>query len=137
MPTSRRSLRTVGPSACKYPNVKFSETVARLNGVNTPTSGLSWTPPTVDVTVARRAIAFVETRRVLFSTYTNEVTGECVQSVLQIRDFLTEVIGNGGIAGELVGPIRLMRRYCVRFLDRVGVTEPQSRISRFSKLGIL
>ncbi len=29
----------------------------------------------------------------------------------------------GGLATELVDPLRLMRRYCVKFLERVGVSE--------------
>jgi hypothetical protein len=95
----------------------------RVNGVSTPIFGVSWTPPTVDVDVARRVVAFIETRRVLFSSYTNEVPEECVQSVVAIRSFLSDVIGAGGIADELVEPLRLMRRYCVRFLERVGATE--------------
>jgi hypothetical protein len=103
--------------------VRFSEIVARVNGVSTPIFGVSWTPPTVDVDVARRVVAFVETRRVLFSTYSNEVPAECVHSVLEIRSFLSDVIGAGGISEELVEPLRLMRRYCLRFLERVGATE--------------
>lgn len=103
--------------------MKFAEVVARVNGVSTPIFGVSWTPAKADVTVARRVVAFVETRRVLFSTYTNEVPEECVQSVLQIRDHLSEMIGNGGVGAELLQPLRLMRRYCVRFLERVGASE--------------
>lgn len=103
--------------------MKFSEIASRVNGFSTPIFGMSWSPPTADVTVARKVIAFVETRRVLFSTYTNEVPEECVRSVLEIRGFLSDVIGSGGIADELLGPARLMRRYCLRFLDRVGANE--------------
>lgn len=103
--------------------MKFSELAARVNGLSTPIFGVSWTPPTVDVTVARKFITFVETRRVLFSSYTNEVPEECVQSVLQIRAFITETLGSGGIADELAAPLRLARRYCVRFLARVSATE--------------
>lgn len=106
--------------------MRFREIVNRLTGVSTPIFGVSWTPAALDRDVARRVVAFVETRRVLFSTYTNEVPEECVQSVLDIRSFLSDVIGSGGVAPELLEPIRLMRRYCVRFLDRVGATQDRA-----------
>ncbi|KRF16113.1 DUF6650 family protein [Nocardioides sp. Soil796] len=103
--------------------MKFREIVNRVNGLSCPIFGVSWDPGTADVEVARRVIAFVETRRVLFSTYTNEVPEECVASVLAIREVLTEVLGAGRVADELSEPLRIMRRYCVRFLQRVGAIE--------------
>lgn len=111
------------PGCASIGGVKFAEIAARVNGVSTPIFGVSWTPPTVDVEVARKVVVFVEARRVLFSTYTNEVPDQCVHSVIQIRDFLSQVIGDGGIAKDLQGPVRLMRRYCIQFLERVGATE--------------
>jgi len=111
--------------------VKFKEVVNRINGVSCPIFGVSWDPGQADVEVARKVIAFVEVRRVLFAGYGGEVPDQCVQSVIEIRDFLTEQIGQGRIADELVNPLRVMRRYCVGFLTRVGANERTGGGDRF------
>ncbi len=103
--------------------MKRLQILARLTGLSTPFFGISWTPPVADVEVARRVITFVEARRVLFSTYSDEQPEHCVQSVVEIKAFLTEVIGQGHVGEKLEAPLRAARRYCNRFLTRVGASE--------------
>ncbi len=100
--------------------MRFKELASRITGFSVPIFGLQWTPPTPDVVVARKVVTFAEGRRVLFSSYTNEVPDECVTSVVEIRDFLTDTLMHGGINEGLEGRIRLMRRYCITFLAAVG-----------------
>jgi hypothetical protein len=72
--------------------MRFSEIASRLTGISTPIGGVSWTPPTPDIEVARRVLTFLEDRRVLYDPMEAEVAAHCIESVLQIRRFLTEVL---------------------------------------------
>lgn len=101
--------------------MKFSEIPARLTGISTPLFGVSWDPARSDVTVARKVLSFLEDRRVFFAPYTSEVEEYCIRSVLDIRRFLTEVLGEGGLADDLVDHLRAMRAAGRRFLDRLQI----------------
>ena len=85
--------------------------------------GVQWNTTEREVDRVRRVIVELEPRRVLFSTYTNEVPEQCVASVIQIRDMLTSVLSEPGNSRELAGSLRLMRGACVTFLIRVGASE--------------
>jgi hypothetical protein len=100
--------------------VRFSEIVSRMTGISTPIFGVSWTPPTSDVEVARRVIAYLENRRVLYDPLDIEVPRHCLASVMEIRQFLTDQIGAGGIAEELAASLRAMRAVCHKFLEDLG-----------------
>lgn len=98
-----------------------SEIAARMTGFSTPFFGLSWNPPTADREVARRVLAFLEDRRVLYSPYEVELADQCVMSVIDIRRFLTDVIGHGGVADELAIALRAMRGACRQFLSELQI----------------
>ncbi len=69
--------------------MKFDEITSRLSGISCPVFGVSWNPPESERKIARRVIAFLENRRVLFSPFEWEMPDHCAQSVIEMRHFLT------------------------------------------------
>jgi hypothetical protein len=100
--------------------MKFKEILGRITGLSCSVFGLSWNPPEPARTVARRIIAFLEDRRVLFAPSEMEVPDHCVQSVLVIRDFLSMEIGKLDSGNEIAEAMRGMRAACRKFLDTVS-----------------
>jgi hypothetical protein len=109
--------------------VKFREVVSRLNGISVPIFGVQWNPPEAQCVAARRILAFLEDRRVLYVASEMEVPHHCVQSVLSIREFLTAEVGKLDSEQELAHSLRAMRAACRKFLDTVKADDP--RIIRF------
>ncbi len=101
--------------------MKFPEIPARMTGFSTPVFGISWEPATSDVRVARKVLTFLEDRRVLYVEGDREIADYCVASVVDIRRFLTDVLGDGGIADDLADHLRAMRTAGRRFLDRLQI----------------
>ena len=101
--------------------MKFSEIANRLTGISTPLGGVSWQSSDLEVSAARRVIAFLEDRRVLYAPEEMEVASHCVQSVLEIRHFLSGELGKLDAKSEFAASLRAMRAACRKFLDRVGV----------------
>lgn len=97
--------------------MKFKEIASRLTGFSVPVFGVSWNPPEPEVAVARRVLAFLEDRRVLFNPYHLEVADQCVHSVIEIRRFLTSEIGQLADDSKLSEHLRGIRAACRKFLD--------------------
>ena len=100
--------------------MKFSELGNRLTGISTPFGGISWQPSELELSTARRIIAFLEDRRVLYSPSELEVPEHCVHSVLEIRQFITAELGKLDSESGLAPSLRAMRAACRKFLERVG-----------------
>jgi hypothetical protein len=101
--------------------MKFSEIAHRLTGISTPLGGLSWEASELEISAARRVIAFLEDRRVLYSPNELEVPAHCVHSVLDIRQFLSAELGKVESHSEFAASLRAMRAACRKFLERVGI----------------
>lgn len=100
--------------------MRFKEVLARLTGLSSPVFGVSWNPPELHIQVARRVIAFLEDRRVLFVPSEMEVPDHCVRSVLEIRRFLTTELQSLDGDSELADSLRALRAACRKFMDNVG-----------------
>jgi hypothetical protein len=110
-------------------DMKFKEIAARLTGISTAVFGVSWNPPEAERVVARRVIAFLEDRRVLYLPSEMESPDHCARSVLDIRSALTSEIAKLKEDSELAFSLRAMRASCRKFLNAVQADE--GRIIRF------
>jgi hypothetical protein len=108
--------------------MKFSEILKRLSGISTPVFGVSWNPSESERAIAKRIVAKLEDRRVLYIPSEMEVPEHCVQSVIEIRHLISDELGKLDNATNLAKSLRAMRAECRKFLDSVGKDE---RIIRF------
>ena len=105
--------------------MKFSETLNRLTGISCPVFGVSWNPAETQRTIARRIIIFLEAKRVLYADFRDEAVCHCVDSALEIRNFLTSELPNIDEDSELNSYVRAMRTATNKFLDRFPKEKPQ------------
>ena len=99
--------------------MKFKEIARRLTGFSSPIFGVSWSPSESDTNVAKRVIAELEDRRVLYNPSEMEIPNHCVQSVIEIRRMLSKEIGVLSKDSNLSNSLRAMRAACRKFLDSV------------------
>jgi len=110
--------------------MKFREIASRVTGLSCPVFGAQWNPPEAECLVARRVIAFLEDRRVLFVPSEMEMPHHCVESVLRIRELLTSELTKLDPAQELSLSLRAMRAACRKFLAVVEADD--RRIIQFA-----
>ena len=73
----------------------------------------------MEVEIARKVITFLEDRRVLYVVYELETPQHCVDSIIKIREFLTNVLFDVDANSELGNVLRGMRGSCRTFLNEV------------------
>jgi hypothetical protein len=114
--------------------VKFNDIASHLTGISCPLFGVSWTPPASEREAAKRLIAFLEDRRVLYNASELEVPEHCVQSIIEIRHHLTDELTKLDNADELANHLRAMRAACRQLLNTVQAGDRYD-IVRFGNYG--
>jgi hypothetical protein len=88
--------------------------IANFAGVVVDTT---WKPSAIDRDAVRAFVIFLEDRRVLFNPFHLEVEYQVQQSILQIREHCTKLIGALPDGAPAAGSLRGIRAACHRFLD--------------------
>ena len=93
----------------------------RVKGVSALGVGLSWEKTPDDAAVARKVLAYLEDRRVLFGERHSEDERYCVKSAIEIRNYLTErLAGDQKLGKDLANALRVMRAACRKFIEAGG-----------------
>lgn len=98
--------------------MRFSEILNRLTGISCPIFGVSWNPAETQRSIARRIIIYLEARRVLYAEFGDEAVCHCIDSVIEIKQFLTDELPNIDEDSELNSYVRAMRTATNKFLSR-------------------
>jgi hypothetical protein len=99
--------------------MRLKEILNRLTGLNLGPFGAQWNPTETDISKARRVLAQLEDRRVLYNPSSLEVPEHCVESVIEIRRLLSSELGELDESSPLASSFRAMRAACRKFLDHV------------------
>jgi hypothetical protein len=100
--------------------IPFRSIVPRITGISTPVFGVSWEPPQSERQLIRKLMTFLEDRRALYNAYNLEVPEWVTESVLKIREQLTDILGILPEESMAVPPLKAMQAACRKFLDQTG-----------------
>jgi hypothetical protein len=100
--------------------IKFKKIAKSLTGISTPVFGVSWSPPESEREVVKKLITFLEDRRALYNPFNMETGEWVIESVMEIRKRLTEILQALDQGSDIGFHLRAMRAACRRFLDETG-----------------
>lgn len=100
--------------------MKFERIYKNITGLSCPIFGIQWNAPIIEADEAKHIILFLEDKRVLFNPADMEDANHCAQSVIQIRNELTNALQNLPSSSILARSIKSIRRACQEFSDKLG-----------------
>jgi hypothetical protein len=104
-----------------------------LGGFSAFGFGISFKPQEADRTVVRDLLIFLEDRRALYVACIWEQPDHVVQSVLEMRNELTNALTRLGDKSPAADACRLMRSACRNFLNSAGQNAPRGGEALFAR----
>ena len=84
------------------------------------TLGIQWNPLASDSDEARKIVVYLEDRRVLFNPLHMEDSQHCLNSIIDIRKHVTEILARLSQNSNIAKPLRRMRKSSQDFCNVVG-----------------
>lgn len=107
--------------------MKAKDIKYRLTGLSIGSIGASWEKIKTERDKAQNLITFLEDRRVLYGPFEDEVPDHCIQSVLEIRKFLTTELQDLPARSKFAEHLKAMRASCRKFLDALPNRRPSQQ----------
>ena len=98
--------------------MKFENFFRFITSVSTPIGGISWTIPESDKDIAQRVVKFLKQRRVLFEPFHLENPIYAMESIIEIKHYLTSEIMKATEDGKLIYYLQEMNTACNAFLTK-------------------
>ncbi len=111
----------------KRAKVQSQSLASRLAGVSMLGFGASWKAPEPERVVVRDVITVLEDKRALYSQAVWEEPSHVIQSLLKIRDELTNGLKRVGDRSPAKDAFRIMRTSCRDFLTLTSATAYENR----------
>lgn len=92
----------------------------RITGIDTPFGGISWEYTETEKKGIQELFFFLESKRILVNPIEMEIKQWCIESALDIKRKLTELLSQYGFSENTVECIRSMITACNTFLDRLS-----------------
>jgi hypothetical protein len=100
--------------------ISFNAIASKITGLSTPVFGVSWNPPPDKREIVRDLINFLEDRRALYNPFDIEIEYQVKDSVIKIREEITQLLKRRHGDKELSEKLKATQRACRKFLDTVG-----------------
>jgi hypothetical protein len=134
---SRDEIRKLIERLALPKKIPFTDLAKHITGFSTPIFGLSWKPPEPEREIIRQLVVFLEDRRALYNPYNLETVRWVDESILKIREELTNRLQQLGEQSKAAPSLRAMRAACRQYLDKSELVENLYRYrTDIKRLGI-